>query len=203
MSTLVGERLNLDLSDVAESARASLVRVFSGRRGVGSGVVWISDGVVVTNAHVVERGPLRVELADGRVLTADVVARDAELDVAILHVEEEGLVAAQLGGLSPMRPGELVFAIGHPWGVPGAVTSGVVIGVGEDWPGLPLGASGREWLVVNMRLRPGNSGGPIFDAHGDVVGISTIMAGPEVGMAVPASVAKSLVSRAHLDRPAA
>jgi serine protease Do len=114
----------------------------------------------------------------------------------VLSIEASGLSAIAIGDARAPKPGELVFAHGHPWGVTGAVTSGVVIGVDRDWPGMAGGSDGREWLVVNMRLRPGNSGGPIVDVAGRVVGISTIMAGPRLGMAVPAHVADALVTAA-------
>ena len=187
--------LNSELSGAVQTAGEALVQVRAGRHGAGSGIVWRSDGLIVTNAHVARRRLLRVDLQDGRALEGRVVAADAELDVAVLAVDATGFPAVETGDARTLKPGELVFAHGHPWGVPGAVSSGVVIGVGNDWPGLVDDASGREWLVVNMRLRPGNSGGPILDSRGRIVGISTIMAGPHVGMAVPAHVADALVVR--------
>ncbi len=80
------------------------------------------------------------------------------------------------------------MALGHPWGVANAATAGVVIGIGTDFP--EMRRSGREWIAVSLTLRPGHSGGPLVDVQGRLVGINTIMTGPEVGMAVPVHVAK-------------
>jgi S1-C subfamily serine protease len=101
------------------------------------------------------------------------------------------------------------MALGHPWGVAGAVSGGVVIGVGAEWPELPRGrqergrvsrekkeSRGGEWLVASLQLRPGHSGGPMIDAHGRLVGINTMMAGPGVGVAVPVHVVKRFLQQA-------
>lgn len=193
MSSALANRLNIDLSTAVERAHDSLARVVSRRRGVGSGVVWDKRGLVVTNAHVVERGRLAVALSDGRELDARVVASDSAADVAVLSVEADDLAAVEVGDARDLRVGELVFALGYPWGITDTVTSGIVIGVGDDWDVTPPGQVPREWLVVNMRLRPGNSGGPIVDSRGRLVGLSTIMAGLDMGMAVPSHVASRLV----------
>ncbi|MEE8518849.1 MAG: serine protease, partial [Dehalococcoidia bacterium] len=177
MASLI-DQVNGAISRAVSRSSAALVRVSSGRRGDGAGVVWDADGLIVTNAHVAYRDQPRVQLPDGRWVTGTVVARDRELDLAALRVEAGGLTAATRGDSRSLRPGELVFAQGHPWGVAGAISSGVVIGVGPDWPGLiagneeRAGDAPREWLVVNMRLRPGNSGGPVMDSEGRLVGIS-------------------------------
>ena len=196
MSTLL-DRLNGALSDAMESVRDALVQVNVPGRGGGAGIVWRDDGLIVTNAHVVGRGPAEVVLRDGRRLDARLVARSRRLDLAVLSVEvpgeAPGLHAAPIGDSTALRAGELVFALGHPFGVAGAVTSGVVIGLEPDGPAARRHDGEREWLVLHMRLRPGNSGGPVLDARGRVVGISTIMAGPGVGMAVPSHVVASFL----------
>ncbi len=200
MSTLV-DQLNGALSDAVESVRDALVQVQVPGRGGGAGIVWRDDGLIVTNAHVVGRGPAEVVLRDGQRLEARLAAHSRRLDLAVLSVDvlgdvpagATGLHAAPVGDSMALRAGELVFALGHPFGVAGAVTSGVVIGLEPDGseahhPGARRSEGRREWLVVHMRLRPGNSGGPVLDARGRVVGISTIMAGPDMGMAVPSHV---------------
>ena len=192
------DQLNGEISRASSRTAQALVHVSAGRRGAGAGVVWRSDGLIVTNAHVASRDQAKVLLPDGRWVQGELVARDDHLDLAALRVDADGLTAVELGDSRSLRPGELVFAQGHPWGVAGALTSGVVIGVGSDWPGLVSDGgheSGeqRDWLVVNIRLRPGNSGGPVMDAAGRLVGISSIMAGPAVGMAVPVHVVESFV----------
>jgi S1-C subfamily serine protease len=110
-----------------------------------------------------------------------------------LAVDLAGLRPASVGDARMLKAGELVLALGFPRGLTDTVTSGVVIGMGED-PGLWTG----DWLVVNMRLRPGNSGGPVVDARGNVVGLATIMAGPEIGLAVPSHVVSGLVDRSAI-----
>ena len=99
-----------------------------------------------------------------------------------------------LGGSRRLRVGQWVVAMGHPFGVRGSATAGTVVGVGSDHPEMP--ARDREWIAVSLRLRPGNSGGPLLDAEGRLVGINTIMSGPETGMAVPVQVAKTFLRRA-------
>ncbi|NDJ52712.1 MAG: hypothetical protein GYB68_06460, partial [Chloroflexi bacterium] len=94
--------------------------------------------------------------------------------------------AAELGNSLALRPGEWVLAMGHPWGVRGAMTSGIVIGVGGDLPENPM--PGREWVAVSLHYRPGHSGGPLINAAGHVIGINTVMTGPDVGLAVPSHV---------------
>ena len=188
------QQLNNEIADVAERVRGSLVQIRSGGRGNGAGTIWHAQGLVLTNAHVVEGGPLQVKLADGRTLPARLLARDPSIDVAALSVNATGLPSIGLGNSTLLNPGRLVLALGHPWGVVGAVTAGVVIGVGSDWP--ELRESKREWVVVSLNLRPGNSGGPLIDDAGQLVGINTVMTGPEVGMAVPVHVVKRFLREA-------
>ncbi len=187
--------LNNALAGAAEAVRRSLVHVRT-RRGGGAGVVW-RDDLVITNAHVAHRSPVSVVLLDGQAVEGRLTALDADADLAAIAVDVPGLAPAIIGDSQALRPGELAFAHGHPWGISGVVTSGAVIGVGADWPGLPAVDGRREWLVVNMRLRPGNSGGPVLDAAGRVIGIAAIMAGPNVGMAIPSHIVERFV-RAHI-----
>ncbi|MCJ7677391.1 MAG: serine protease [Anaerolineales bacterium] len=172
-----------DLASVAASAQASMVQVRTGRDGAGTGTITDADGLVVTNAHVARHRHLEVVLHDGRRLPATVEAFDPRLDLAALRIEARGLPAIPLGSSRQLRAGELVLAVGHPWGVEGGATLGVVIGVGADLPENPQ--PWRDLVAVSLHLRPGHSGGPLADVHGRLVGISTMMAGPEVGLAVP------------------
>jgi len=112
------------------------------------------------------------------------------LDLAALAVDANGLPTIELGNSRELRPGQWVLAIGHPWGITGAVTAGVIISTG-----IPpeLKASGRALLQVDLPLRPGYSGGPLVDARGRMVGINTMMAGPEVGLAVPVQEIKAFL----------
>ena len=121
------------------------------------------------------------------------MAKDDALDVAALMVEAEGLIPIGLGDSHHLHPGQWVLAVGHPWGAKGAATAGIVIGSEVDLP-LTLPPH-REWIAVDLPLRPGHSGGPLVDAQGRLVGICTMMAGPEVGMAVPGHVVKRFLKR--------
>jgi len=190
MSNLL-QQLNAEMSDVLENVRASLVEIHNGHRGIGAGIVWSADGVMITNAHVVGRSHLQVTLPDGRTLPARVLAHDAEHDLAALAVDATGLPAIQVGQSQHLQPGQWVMALGHPWGVTGAVTSGIVIGAGSEWPEMPR--SGREWVVVSLHLRPGYSGGPLVDAQGRLVGVNTMMTGPDVGVAVPVHIVRDFI----------
>lgn len=192
MSNLLQE-LNVEMSRVVGEVRRSLVRISNGHAGQGAGTIWSADGLVLTNAHVVQRSSLKVTLPDGQTLPAKIVAHDPDRDLALLSVEASGLPAIEPGDSQNLRPGEWVFALGHPWGVAGAATAGIVIGSGADMPEMP---TEREWIMVSLRLRPGNSGGPLVDAQGRLIGVNTMMTGPEVGVAIPVHVAQAFVRQA-------
>jgi len=176
------QQLNAELSSVVGYVQRCLVQIANGRRGSGAGTIWHPDGLILTNAHVIGRRSLRVTLPDGRTLPARLLADDKGLDLAALSVEARDLPAIDLGRSEHLRPGQLVLAMGHPWGVIGAVTTGVVIDVGVP---PELVTFQRELIQVDLPLRPGYSGGPLVDVRGRLVGINTMMAGPEVGLAVP------------------
>ncbi len=192
------ERLSDDMAGVVETARRSLVGIRNGHRGAGAGSIWHPGGLVLTNAHVVDGRSVRVTLPDGRVLPARMLAHEPDLDLAALAVEAEDLPAIELGDSRRLRPGQLVMALGHPWGVEGAAAAGAVIGMAPAPAGFPM--SDREWVLAGLRLRPGNSGGPLIDTRGRLVGINSMMTGPEVAMAVPVHAAKDFLQRAlHAD----
>ncbi|MCZ6789568.1 MAG: trypsin-like peptidase domain-containing protein [Chloroflexi bacterium] len=182
------QRLNTELASVVETAKRSLVQVHNGGRGVGAGTIWHPEGLIVTNAHVVSgrTGSLRVTLPDGSTLPARLLARDEDRDVAALVVEAVDLPTIDVGKSRDLSPGQWVMALGHPWGVRGAVTAGVVIGVGSTWPEMPQGS--REWITAALHLRPGHSGGPLIDVDGRLVGINH---GPTRDGSTPISVASS------------
>jgi S1-C subfamily serine protease len=192
VSAALSHLLDLEVRELAEKARRSLVQIRNGHGGAGAGAVWHSEGLILTNAHVIGRRS-KVVIANGDAHEAKVLAVDRERDLAALAVEATGLPTIELGSARRLRPGEWVLAVGHPWGLEGAVTSGVVIGVG-DLPGLPTGD--REMVAASLHLRPGDSGGVLVDAEGRLVGINTMMAGPNLGLAVSVDEAKRFAREA-------
>jgi serine protease Do len=176
--------------EVAERLRRSTVQVFSkGARGGGSGVIWKSDGLIVTNAHVARSSEARVEFWDGRRLDALVTSLDPRRDLATLRVAATGLDAATSGDSSALRPGELAIAVGSPLGFAGAVSTGVIHSTG------PLAGMGRQnWIRADVQLAPGNSGGPLANAQGHVVGINTAIVNG-LAAAVPSNAVAEFVRR--------
>jgi len=171
------------LSQTAERVREYTVQVEGRGRGAGSGVIWNADGVIVTNAHVVRRSGARITLSDGRRLDATLAARDPQLDLALLETRVRELPAATIGDSDPLRVGELVLAVGSPYGQPGTVTVGIVH-AGET----------RRWIQSDVRLAPGNSGGPLADAQGRVIGINTMVVN-RLGLAIPSNIVARFVAR--------
>ena len=189
MSELL-KALNQNLAALAVEARRSLVRIENGRRGGGAGVILHAEGLILTNAHVLRARSTRVRLPQGESLTAQVLAKDSKYDLAALAVEARDLPAAHLGDSEELRAGHWVVAVGHPWGVEGAATAGVVIDVGVP---LEMARLGKDLIQVSLQLRPGHSGGALVGQGGLLVGVNTMMAGPNVGLAVPMHVAKTFL----------
>ena len=188
------QQLNSQMGDLAEKVEHTVVQVRNSGGGAGAGTIWHPDGLILTNAHVARRGPLQAVLPDGSTLPARLLAHDTALDLAALAVDSSGLPTISLGDSRSLQPGQWVLALGHPRGVISAVTAGVVIGVGSEWPEPPF--SGGEWIAVSLHLLPGYSGGPLVDIRGRLVGINTMMAGPDVGMAVPVQIVKTFLQHA-------
>jgi serine protease Do len=178
------------LGEVAERLRRSTVQVFSDpKRGGGSGIVWNADGLIVTNAHVARSSQAEVELWDGRRATGRVISRDPRRDLASLQIDLTGLEAATAADSDAIRPGEIVLAIGSPLGFAGALSSGVIHSVGT----LP-GMGPQKWIRAGVRLAPGNSGGPLANANGEVIGINTAIANG-LGVAAPSNRAADFLRR--------
>ncbi len=188
------QQLNDELSGVISSVQQSVVQIRDGRQSGGAGTIWHSDGLILTNAHVVRRDPVQIALGDGRVLTAQLIARDGERDLAALAVEANGLPVIAPGDSRQLHAGQWVMAVGHPWGVTNAVTGGVVIGVGKKMP--ELNVFTQDWVVADLHLRPGNSGGPMIDVDGRLIGVNTLMTGPGVGVAVAVDSVKDFLKKA-------
>lgn len=166
------------LAAAAAAMAAELARVTVEVRGrgaggaaVGAGVIWHPDGLILTNAHVAHRD-VTVVLADGRACGARLVARDPRRDLAALVVDATGLPAAEIGDSGALRVGELVLAVGNPLGLVRALSAGLVHAVGP------------RAIHADLRLAPGNSGGPLADARGRVVGLNAMIVGG-LAFAVP------------------
>lgn len=182
--------------EVAEKLRRSTVRITSGpfrgsarEHGSGSGVVWTAGGTVITNAHVV-RDRAEVEFWDGSKAEAVIAARDDRRDLVRLETSVANLPAAEPRDSASLRPGEIVLAVGNPLGFVGALSTGIIHASGTV-PGL-----GRQaWIQAAVRLAPGNSGGPLADAEGRVVGINTMIMGGGLALAVPSNAVADFLSR--------
>jgi serine protease Do len=174
------------LAEVAERLRRITVQVRAGGRRAGAGVAWLRRGVVVTNAHVAAAPRAEIVTADGRTFTARVTGRDPRRDLAVLAVAADALEPALRTDARGLRAGELLVALGHPLGVANAAALGVVhrAPTGEPGPG--------GWLHADIRLAPGNSGGPLANAAGRVAGINAMIAGG-LGIAVPTHVIEQFV----------
>lgn len=188
------ENVGDELASYATRVVDSMVSLHSRGRRIGTGTIWHAGGFVVTNAHVATSGKnLGVTLQDGREANARIIGLDRGSDIAVLSIDADELPTVEIGDSRQLVPGEFVFSMGFPWVVPDGLTAGVVITVGR-W--IENGnRSNRDWLIASLKLRPGHSGGPMLDANGRLVGINTMMHGPDVGAAVPSHVVRESLKR--------
>ena len=196
-----------DLTDLVAGAMPSVAQIRTGRTGsgVGSGVVLDRSGHVLTNYHVVEGSSLLVaELPDGTAASAQLVGSDPGNDLAVIRagLPASALVPATFGNSDAVRPGEPVFAIGNPFGLNFTVTAGIVSGIDRQSQGSISGRPIRGVLQTDAAVNAGNSGGPLFNARGEVIGITTAVENPigrnffvGVGYAVPSNTAQRFVPR--------
>jgi S1-C subfamily serine protease len=194
-----------DLADLVASAAPSVVGI-EHRRGQGSGVVLAQDGFVLTNAHVAAGGgPLRVRLPGARVVPGAVVGADERTDLAVVRAEAADLSPLALAGRR-LRVGEVVVAIGNPLGFERSVSLGVVSALYRNL-GAPRGEVLEGLVQTDAAVNPGNSGGPLLDARGAVVGVTTAMLpwARGIGFAIPATtaawVASTLIHDGAVRRP--
>lgn len=185
---------NDEMAALVDDVQQSLVQITGLQGNLGSGIIWQQDGLIVTNAHVVRESEVHVTLLDGTSYKAQLVAADDELDIAALAIDADGLPATRIGDSRKLRPGQWVVAVGHPFGVLGSATAGTVIATGA---GLTEFGGEQEWIALNLRLRPGHSGGPLVDVNGNTVGINTLITGPEVGFAIPVHLVEAFL-REHV-----
>jgi serine protease Do len=186
------DEFNNSLAETIEQVQRSLVIVQGHRNGFGAGVIWRKNGMILTNAHVVSQHTPRIVLPNGSEFPAKVLRRDTEIDLALLEIAAGDLVAAQVAYQSELRIGELVFAVGHPWGQRGFITLGVLAA-----QALAQTRGPRRMVPVlrtDAQLAPGNSGGPLVNTAGKVIGLNTLILGGDQGIAIPAYLAEQFVN---------
>jgi serine protease DegS len=168
-------------------------------RSLGSGVIVDAMGTIVTNQHVIAGADsIRVSLADGRIADAKVVGQDPDTDIAILDLEIGDLPIMPMGRSDTLRVGDIVLAIGNPYGLSQTVTQGIVSATGRGQLGL---ATFENFIQTDAAINLGNSGGALIDAHGDLVGINTAVlnrtyGGPEgIGFAIPVNLVRGVMEQ--------
>jgi serine protease Do len=195
--------------EIAEQLRRVTLQVLAGNRehrlphgrgserrtGRGSGVIWSQDGQVVTNAHVLVGNRVEVELWSGQRFPASIRSVDRQRDLAALQVNAGVLDNAVHGDSDALRSGELVIAVGSPYGFIGAVSTGVIHSVGAQ-----VGVPARRWVASDVRLAPGNSGGPLANAKGEIIGLNTMIAGG-LSLAIPSNVVGRFLAGSLTGRP--
>src|SRR5918911_476973 len=180
------------IDEIVQRVMPSLVIVRGHRFGAGAGIVWDANGLILTNNHVVGRHTPRVILQNDREYEARLVARDPDVDLALLSIDATGLTPLKPAPVLP-RVGEMVFAFGHPWGQRNTVTRGIVSALVTA-----QNRRGDKLPVVrsDAPLAPGNSGGPLVNAKGEVVGINAMIVGGDQSVSIASSVAVDFVKKA-------
>lgn len=201
---VTSKRRVLTIADEIASLRG-LRPVGATSESVGSGVIVAEDGVIVTNYHVVANSDaIDVTLADGRTFAADLVGADAATDLAVLRIDAKQLPTAAWGDSETVEVGEMVWAMGSPFGLDRTITYGIVSAVGRRGV---LENPIQEFLQTDAAINPGNSGGPLVDVHGRVMGITTAIVGKDytgIGFAIPSNtarrVAEEIRTTGHVER---
>jgi serine protease Do len=186
--------LSAETDRMLERVRKSLVQVRNGHHGAGAGILWDADGWVLTNNHVIGHGGRggnrKVILENGLTYPAQLIAQDEDIDLALLRIDARGLPSALIADARGVKVGQLVFAVGHPWGQLGVVTAGILSALSSaktrDGKEIPI-------LRTDATLAPGNSGGPLVNAVGGVIGIDTMIVGGDQGVAIPSYLAANFV----------
>ncbi|MEO8381499.1 MAG: trypsin-like peptidase domain-containing protein, partial [Acidobacteriota bacterium] len=165
-------------------------------QSLGSGFVWSSDGIIVTNNHVVEGASrITVNFNDSTQLPAKLLGVDPDSDLAVLKVDGKGFPAAPIGTSGDLMIGETVVAVGNPFGLSGTVTTGVVSALGRSVPSETAGRTFTDFIQTDASINPGNSGGPLLSIEGKVIGINVAIyaQGQGIGFAIPVDRAKKVI----------
>jgi serine protease Do len=195
ISAMPHDDLASDASRLVSALRRAVVEIRS-PAGCGAGIIWSGAGLVVTNAHCVRKNaPLTIEI-NGERHSAEPVAFARDHDLALIHAPSISGPLLELREVDTLRPGELVFAYGHPLGISHALAMGALHGVVWD-----KRTGDPRFIAADIRLAPGNSGGPLVDAEGKLVGVNSMIVGG-LGVAIPAGVVDAFVTRATSVRAA-
>lgn len=186
---------------VAKKVGPSVVNIYkpgiNGETGQGSGVIMDTEGYILTNNHVVEKAAaLIVQIEDGREFQASIVGYDHAMDLAVLKIEANNLIAAEWGDSESLELGDMVWALGSPFGLSRSVTFGIVSAKRRNSSsGVRTNSAYQEYLQTDVAVNRGNSGGPLVNLEGRVVGINTAILGPHyqgVSFAIPSQLARDI-----------
>jgi S1-C subfamily serine protease len=193
--------INTAGSDVKILPSSNRLRARIATEGQGSGVIMEAEGYILTNNHVVRgASDIQVSLSDGRKVKAIIVGRDGQTDLAVLKIEADKLVPARFGDSEAVEPGALVWAVGSPFGLAHTITSGILSAKHRS---NLAGNLNQDFLQTDAAVNPGNSGGPLVDASGKVIGINTAIVGEAyqgISFAIPSNVALDIYSRIKMGR---
>ncbi len=194
-----------ELANVVAQVTRSVVRVEARQRVAGTGIIWTSEGAIVTADHVVEREENIRVAVDGQVFEAELAGRDPTTDLAVLKIKASNLIPAQVADSKSLKQGNLVFAVGRPWGAEAIVSGGIVSALGKFGGNSGWGNQFKEGLIhSDVTLYPGFSGGPLADASGRVVGINSSVLGRDLSLAIPsetvARIAEQLLTKGRIER---
>jgi len=179
------------MNELVEKVLPSLVVVRGHRFGAGAGIVWDANGLILTNNHVVGRRLPIVMLQNDQEYGSRLIARDPDVDLALLSIDATDLTPLEPASVSP-RVGEMAFAFGHPWGQRNTVTRGIVSALVSA-----QNRRGDKLPVIrsDAPLAPGNSGGPLVNASGEVIGINAMIVGGDQSVSIAASAARDFVNK--------